>query len=156
MSATPSLPDITAALSKRGIDVSEANVRLGRYGDSEQSCVTLISLIAAKTKRATSSLLWSWEIEGERLPREGDIEIVLDYSGKPALVLRTTMVDIVSFGQISNEFARAEGEDDLSLESWRTRHWKFFTEECERLGRKPAMSMPLVCETFDLLADLHQ
>jgi len=114
----------------------------------------LVSLIAAKTKRATSSLLWSWEMEGERLPSEGDIEIVLDYSGEPALLLRTTKVDVVSFEQISSEFARAEGEGDLSLESWRARHWAFFDRECARLGRKPATSMLLVCETFDLLAEL--
>jgi uncharacterized protein YhfF len=154
MSDTPILPELITALSKRGIDVSGANVRIGSYGDSEQSSAMLLSLIAANIKRATCSLLWSWEFDDERLPQEGDIEIVLDFCDNPVLLLRTTRVEIVDFEKISREFAAAEGEGDLSLEFWRAEHWKFFDRECQRIGRQPVASMPLVCETFDLMADL--
>ncbi|PMS18487.1 RNA-binding protein [Trinickia dabaoshanensis] len=131
-----------------------AHVRMGSYGDSEQSSALLISLIKAEVKRATCSLLWSWEVDGERLPQEGDIEIVLDFSSRPVLLLQTTKVEIAPFSNVSSEFAAAEGEGDLSLEYWRAEHWKFFGRECQRIGRQPAATMPLVCETFRLMADL--
>ncbi|KGR96408.1 MULTISPECIES: ASCH domain-containing protein [Burkholderia] len=154
MPDTPALPELIAALSERGIDLSGANVRNGGYGDSEESSAMLIALIAARVKRCTSSLLWSWEFDGERLPREGDIEIVLDFRNRPVLLLRTTKVEIVPFEKVSGEFAAAEGEGDRSLECWRVEHWRFFGKECERIGRQPVASMPLVCETFDVIADL--
>ena len=37
MSDTPTLPELITALSERGIDLSGASVRMGSYGDSEQS-----------------------------------------------------------------------------------------------------------------------
>ena len=154
MPNSPTLRELTIALSKRGIDLSGAHVRVGSYGDSEQSSALLISLIKAEVKRATCSLLWSWEVDGERLPQEGDIEIVLDFSSRPALLLQTTKVEIAPFSNVSSEFAAAEGEGDLSLEYWRAEHWKFFGRECQRIGRQPAVTMPLVCETFGLMADL--
>jgi uncharacterized protein YhfF len=150
----PTLPELVLALCERGIDLSGTNVRIGSYGDSEQSTAMLISLIRAKVKHATCSLLWSWDFDGQRLPQEGDIEIVLDFRNRPVLLLQTKKVEIVPFGEISCEFAAAEGEGDLSLEYWRAEHWEFFGRECQRIGRQPVASMPLVCETFDLMADL--
>ncbi|HTR06998.1 MAG TPA: ASCH domain-containing protein [Paraburkholderia sp.] len=116
MSDTPTLLELTTALRERGIDLSGANVRIGSDGDSEQSSAMLISLIKAKVKRGTCSLLWSWEFDGECLPQEGDIEIVLDVRNRPVLLLQTMKVEIVPFAKISTEFAAAEGEGDLSLE----------------------------------------
>ncbi|WP_288831121.1 ASCH domain-containing protein [uncultured Paraburkholderia sp.] len=111
-------------------------------------------MIAATVKRGTSSLLWSWEFDGEPLPEEGDIEIVLDFRNRPALLLRATKVEIVPFEKVSSEFAAVEGEGDLSLEFWRAEHWQFFSRECQRIGRQAVASIPLVCETFDLMVDL--
>lgn len=155
MSDTPTLPELITALCERGIDLSGANVRMGSYGDSEQSSAMLISLIASKVKRSTCSLLWSWEHDGEPLPQEGDIEIVLGFRNRPALLLRTTKVELVPFEKVSSAFAAAEGEGDLSLEFWRAEHWKFFSRACQRIGRQAVASMPLVCETFDLMVDLR-
>jgi uncharacterized protein YhfF len=98
--------------------------------------------MVARVKRATCSLLWSWEFDGERLPQEGDIEIVLDFLNRPVLLLRTTEVEVVAFENVPSEFAAADGEGDLSLEYWQAEHWDFFSQECARIGRQPAASMP--------------
>jgi uncharacterized protein YhfF len=155
MSDTPTLPQLIATLSECGIDLSGLNVRIGSYGDSEQLSATLVSLMVARVKRATCSLLWSWEFDGERLPQEGDIEIVLDFRDRPVLLLRTTKVEIIAFENVPSEFAAAEGEGDLSLEYWQAEHWDFFSRECARIGRQPAASMSLVCEMFDVVAVLN-
>ncbi|WP_254074057.1 ASCH domain-containing protein, partial [Burkholderia sp. S171] len=97
------------------------------------------------------SLLWSWEFEGDALPKAGDIEIVLDWDSRPTLVRRTVTVEIVPYARVSAEFAASEGEGDLSLANWQVQHWRFFSDECLRIGRVVDESMPLVCETFDVL-----
>jgi uncharacterized protein YhfF len=143
-------------LHEQGIDLPDGDVRIGSYGDSEALSNVLISLISAGIKRATCSLLWSWEFEGDPLPKAGDIEIVLDWDRRPALVLRTAAVDIVPFARVSAEFAASEGEGDLSLSNWQAEHWRFFSGECFRIGRVVHESMPLVCETFDVLHVLSE
>lgn len=139
------------ALEERGISLLDGDVRIGEFGDSAEQSASLISLIAAGTKRGTCSLLWSWDYDGEAIPKTGDIEIVLDWNQRPALVLRTTTVKIIPFDCVTEAFAASEGEGDLSLSYWRTEHWRFFTEECFRINRSVHESMPLVCETFEVL-----
>ncbi|CAN7707290.1 ASCH domain-containing protein [Caballeronia sp. LjRoot31] len=138
-------------LHEHGIYLPDGDVRIGSFGDSEALSNELILLIAAGIKRATCSLLWSWEFEDDALPKAGDIEIVLDWHSRPALVRRAATVEIVPFARVSAGFAASEGEGDLSLSYWQTEHWRFFSEECLRIGRVADESMPLVCETFDVL-----
>ncbi|CAN7742662.1 ASCH domain-containing protein [Caballeronia sp. 15715] len=144
------------ALHEQGIRLPDGDVRIGSFGDSEALSKALILLIAGGIKRATCSLLWSWEFEGDALPKAGDIEIVLDWHGQPALVLQTATVEITPFARVSAEFAASEGEGDLSLSYWQKEHWRFFSSECLRIGRVVDESMPLVCETFDVLHAMSQ
>ncbi|MBN3810331.1 ASCH domain-containing protein [Paraburkholderia sp. Ac-20347] len=142
---------IIAELAARGIQLPDGDIRLGGFGDSEALSNSLIDLIVAGTKRATSSLLWSWDFDNETLPRTGDVEIVLDWQGSPALILRTTRVDITPFDCVTADFAASEGEGDLSLTYWQNEHWRFFSEECRRIGRAADETMPIVCERFEVL-----
>ncbi|AJK48361.1 ASCH domain-containing protein [Burkholderia plantarii] len=148
---TEDVEALVAELARRGVAVPAGNVRIGGFGDSEALSESLIACVLTGVKRGTCSLAWSWEADGEPLPRAGDIEIVLDWHGRPAAVLRTLDVRIVPFDQVTAEFAASEGEADLSLAHWQTEHWRFFTDECARIGRVADGTMPLVCETFALL-----
>ncbi|PLZ02993.1 RNA-binding protein [Burkholderia sp. WAC0059] len=129
----------------------EGRVRIGGFGDSEPLSEALIALVRAGVKRGTCSLAWSWAFDGEAVPTVGDVEIVLDWHRRPVLALRITQVEIVPFDCVTAEFAASEGEGDLSLAYWQAEHWRFFTQECERIGRVADKSMPLVCERFELL-----
>jgi len=138
-------------LSAHGVSLPTGDVRIGSFGDSEEQSASLIALIVAGTKRGTCSLLWSWHYESAVIPKVGDIEIVLDWYERPVLVLRTINLEIVPFDRITASFAASEGEGDLSLRYWQAEHWRFFTEECRRIGRVADQSMPLVCESFEVL-----
>ncbi|CAG9228326.1 ASCH domain-containing protein [Paraburkholderia tropica] len=138
-------------LAQQGIDLPRQDIRIGAFGDSEALSESLLGLILAGRKDGTCSLRWSWEHDGEAIPKVGDIEIVLDWNDRPALVRRITRVDIVPFDNVSDEFAASEGEGDLSLMYWRTEHWRFFLDECKRIGREPDGAMPLVCERFEVM-----
>jgi uncharacterized protein YhfF len=82
------------------------------------------------------------------------MEIVLDWYGRPTFVRRVTEVEIVPFDAVTAEFAASEGEGDRSLTYWQKEHWRFFTDECGRIGRTADQSMPLVCERFEVLYTL--
>ena len=56
----------------------------------------------------------------------------------------------VPFDEVTAEHARAEGEDDRSLASWRAIHRRFFTENA-RHDRGFDERMPVVCERFRLV-----
>lgn len=101
-----------------------------------------------------TSLLWGVEVDGEELPRPGDLEIVTDFEGAPVLVTRTVTVEVLPFAEVSAAYAAIEGEGDGSLARWRAGHWAFFTRECARIGRQPSEDMPVVCSTFELLAEV--
>ena len=50
--------------------------------------------------------------------------------------------------EVDEVFAYDEGEGDRSLVYWRTVHWEAFSRTCAAIGRKPAETMPLICERF--------
>ncbi len=151
MNADPNLGTTIAELKALGIELPAASVSLGSFGDSPELSAELIGLVVQGVKRGTCSLLWAWETEGAPLPRAGEIEIVLDHLDRPALVKRLLKVEIVAYCDVGAEFAALEGEGDLSLAHWRAAHWDFFGRECERIGRTLDETMPLVCETFEVL-----
>jgi uncharacterized protein YhfF len=118
------------------------------FGDSPSMADELVELALAGTKTATCSLLWEYQAEGEQPPQAGAISIVTDGRGEPQCVLETVEVIVQPYEQVPADFAWDEGEGDRSLAYWREAHWRFIGRTCRKLGRDPAMDMPLVCERF--------
>jgi uncharacterized protein YhfF len=152
MQTTPGSTELEAILQLHHIPLPAGALRAGAFGDSDALSNELIELIRRGEKRATCSLLWSWEFDNETIPEVGDVEVVFTFAGRPALVCQAVKVDIVPFREVRADFAAAEGEGDRSLQYWRSEHWRFFESECNRIGRVPSQTMPLVCEWFEVLA----
>ncbi|HAX69535.1 MAG TPA: ASCH domain-containing protein, partial [Anaerolineae bacterium] len=55
------------------------------------------------------------------------------------------------YNEVDADFARDEGEEDLSLESWRAGHKRFFTRTLAEIGREFSEDMPLICERFRVI-----
>jgi uncharacterized protein YhfF len=155
MPSVPPVSSLVAQLEARGVVFPPGPVRVDGYGDSDALSIELIGLIRAGKKRAGTGLVWLYEAENEPLPKQGDIEIVIDHLSQPVLITRLTKVEIIPYGEVSAEYAATEGEGDGSLEYWRAAHWAYFSRECKRLGRIPADSMPVVCSVFEVLNDLR-
>jgi uncharacterized protein YhfF len=121
------------------------------FGDSEDLANSLAELVLSGTKRATAGSLWSYEHEGKRLPQPGDLSIVTNWAGVPLCVIQTTEVDVVSFIEVTAEFAATEGEGDGSLEYWRKAHADYFSRECASFGRTFSEGMLIACERFKVV-----
>lgn len=118
------------------------------WGDGPVLADELGGLVAAGTKTATCTALGQFEASGEPLPEAGLLTVVLDGRGAPLCVVETFEVSVRRFDEVDAAFAFEEGEDDRSLESWRTEHRKYFTRTQAVLGQGFDPAMPLVCERF--------
>jgi uncharacterized protein YhfF len=121
------------------------------WGDSPGLANELGALIADGTKTATCSALWEYEAEEGPLPETGVKTIVLDGNDDPLCIVETTEVAVRPYDQVDAQFAYEEGEGDRSLKYWRDAHWRFFSRTLPRMGKEPAMNMPLVCERFRII-----
>jgi uncharacterized protein YhfF len=121
------------------------------WGDGSEMADELGALIAAGTKTATCSALWEWDSEGESIPETGTVTVVLNGSGEPLCIVETVEVTVRKYNEVDAEFARQEGEGDLSLDYWREAHRTFFSRSLPRIGKNFSEEMPLVCERFRLI-----
>lgn len=120
------------------------------FGDNEELCNELLSLVRSGSKTATCEALRKFSAEGEAMPVVGRRDVALNWDGTPALLLETIEVTQTRFCDVDESFALAEGEND-DLEGWRRDHQAYF----ERTGGFDP-EMILVCERFRLVHDYAQ
>lgn len=118
-----------------------------KFGDSQELCNRLLSLVRTEKKVATCGALREYEAENEPIPEIGQISIALNMEGDPELAIVSTSISITRFCDVDESFALAEGENE-SLEGWQDDHKAFF----DRNGGWEN-DMKLVCERFRLVAD---
>lgn len=123
-------------------------VYAGPFGDGPELADTLVNLILADQKTATCSRKAWYEAQGEPLPAAGDLCLLCDGSGVPRCVIETVSAQIAPFSSGDADFARAEGEGDLSFEWWRDAHIDYFSREAAREGRTFDMDEDIVFEHF--------
>ena len=123
----------------------------GGYGDSPELMNELIQLVLIGRKTATCGSLWEWEAEGKPLPKAGDIWVELDGRGNPVCITETVEVTIRKYNEVDADFAREEGEGNLSLDYWREAHKNYFSRVLRKIGKEFSEDMPLICERFRLI-----
>jgi uncharacterized protein YhfF len=121
------------------------------WGDSPKLADELGALIVQGTKTATCSALWEWEAEGNPIPKTGYLTVALDGRGEPICIVETIEISIHKYNEVDAEFAREEGEGDLSLDYWREAHRNYFSRVLKKIGKEFSEEMPLVCERFRVI-----
>ena len=121
------------------------------FGNTPEMADELGDLVRRGIKTATAALVWSFEEGHEPYPEVGEFSIILDGQGQPMCIIQSTKLYVVPFDEVDQEQAYLEGEGDRSIDYWREVHWKFFSEECRKIGRDPDEQMPVMCERFRLV-----
>jgi uncharacterized protein YhfF len=121
------------------------------FGDSPEMADELGALVKQGIKTATADLVWITEYESRPIPKAGDYSVILDGAGEPLCIIQTTEVSVVPYEDVPSAFAYDEGEGDRSLEYWRQAHWSYFSRRCDDIGRKPTLTMPVICERFRMV-----
>lgn len=86
-----------------------------QMGDSPELANELAALIKKGIKTASCGSYASYQKE-EFAPRIGSYNIILNGQDVPVCVTRLVSMRLVRFCDVTAEFARKEGEGDLSLE----------------------------------------
>jgi uncharacterized protein YhfF len=132
-------------------DLDSVFVDTDYFGDSPEMADQLLALVLAGTKTATCSSLWEWEHERTEPLKAGYLAAIIDGSGNARCIVQTLEVNVTPYNEVTEEFAKAEGEGDLTLEWWRDAHWNFFSRTLPRIGKQPTQTMPLLCERFRVI-----
>ena len=118
----------------------------------------LVELVLAGTKQATAGLLVEFTLDGDTVPYPGLREAVIGADGRFVGVIQTTDCEVVRVADVTDEFARAEGEGFADAAEWRAAHERFFGsylgELRTRLG-DPGWALDddtlIVCQRFTLV-----
>ncbi|MDQ0207686.1 ASCH domain-containing protein [Alkalicoccobacillus murimartini] len=121
------------------------------FGDSAEMADELLELVLTGDKTATCCNYTLAKEQGEDLAKPGQLNILLDGQEKAKAIIETTHVEVVRFNEVTEAFARLEGEGDLSLSYWRQEHEAFFTREWKEAGGSFSSDMLVFCEVFKVV-----
>ena len=120
-------------------------------GLDHASTEEVIALIESGDKTGTFTLPWIVERTDHPDPRAGDPVILIDYSGRPRLLLRLTKVYCVLFGDITAENIAIDGTPVRSPEIWRPLHIQYWNRLLEEFDLEVSDDMPVLVEHFETL-----
>lgn len=120
------------------------------FGADPEAADELLDLVLDGEKTATTSAAWDYEDAGEPLPQAGELSILLDGSGRPRALIRSTSVETVPFDEVDGDVVEDEAEGDGTVETWRAEREAFFRETLGE-GREFAADMPILVERFEVL-----
>ena len=91
------------------------------FGDGPTLADALLALVLSGRKTATC-----WSARDGQQTAPGQRSIACDGAGRPRAVLETITLDLRAFEDVDADFARKEGEGDLSVDFWRDAHRRYF------------------------------
>ncbi len=124
---------------------------VGIFGDTESLSDELCELVRRGIKTATCASLHHMQQDADPIPQIGSFSIVTDFFNKPLCILEYTDVFIRPYNEVDAQFAFDEGEDDRTLDAWRTAHRNYFTRTLIEAGLSFSEDMPLVCQRFRIV-----
>jgi uncharacterized protein YhfF len=106
-------------------------------------------LILNGTKTITSSPFWDYP-DG-KIPFVGALGVLLDGSRRPRGIVETTQIEIMPFGAITEEMARAYGEGERTVEWWRRVMGAFYRASAARHNAILTDDTPHIWEWFTVV-----
>ena len=127
------------------------NFQVWHFGMDKHDANELARLVLDGKKTATTSFLDIYKIENESIPEKGDISLIVNWNGIPLCIIETINVIILPFNEMTQEYARKEGEGDQSLDYWSKVHRKAFTEEANKHNMEFDENSTVVYEQFRVI-----
>ena len=121
------------------------------FCDNEKDANDCAKLVVKNIKQATAPSLWSFEINNEKLPRKGDLNIITNWNKVPQAIILTTKIELIKFSEITAKFAQREGEGDKSLAYWKKVHKAYYKREMQGHKEEFSKDMIIVCQYFDTI-----
>ena len=110
------------------------------------------TLILNGTKTLTSSPFWDYP-DG-KIPFVGALAVLLDGSRRARGIVETARVEIMPFGAITEEMARAYGEGERTVQWWLQVMGAFYEASAARHSEALTNDTPLIWEWFTVVCRL--
>lgn len=123
------------------------SIEFGTPGTSRDK---LVDLVLHGRKRATAGLFTEYEFEGEPIEHVGELLAMVDSNGRHVGTLRVTLVEVLRFADVPDEFALAEAEGDQNAADFRSSHREYWTN----VGEVITDDTLVVTIYFDLLPEI--
>lgn len=120
-------------------------------GLDHDSTEQVIELILANDKTGTFTLPWIVERTNQPDPQVGDPIILIDFNGKPRLLVRLMRIHTVPFGEITADDIAIDGSPVRSLDIWRPLHTQYWNAMLLPFELEVSDDMPVLVEAFELL-----
>ena len=118
-----------------------------RFGDSDESCATILNMVRAGRKTATCEAARAYSEDGDTWPEVGRQDVALNWDGTPAVMVETVAVETRRFNKMDAAFVKAQGEF-RDLGHWQDTYRAYF-EETGGFSE----DMKVMCETFKVVED---
>jgi uncharacterized protein YhfF len=120
-------------------------------GLDKETTTQVLDLIRVRDKTGTFTLPWIVARTDQPKPRVGDAIILIDFTGKPMLLVRLTDIHEVPFGKISAEHTAIDGTPVRDLAVWKPMHTQYWNGLLAPFAMYVSDDMPVWIEKFDLL-----
>lgn len=121
------------------------------FGDTPEMATELANLVVAGIKRATAGLVRQFGPGGEAPPVVGGYVVLVEGSGWPRAIWRTTEVRIGPLNSVDERFAWDEGEGDRSRDWWLAAHRRFFGRSAQADSFQMHEEIATVFERFEVV-----
>lgn len=120
-----------------------------KFGSSPYEVDELAYKVLKQEKVATSSLLDYYLIGKKKRSKIGDCFAILNSDDDEVAIVRIERINTFKFGDIGEEFAKAEGDE--SLDNWLMIHKQHYSKQLSEIGKELTSETLLVCEWFKVV-----
>lgn len=120
-----------------------------KFGSSPSDINELAGKVITGDKTATSSL-YDYHLKGlKKSGKVGECFSILNSSDEEVALIKIERIEIIKFGEITDEFAIEEG--DGSFDNWLSIHQPYYSKLLCNIGKELNDETLLVCEWFKVI-----
>ncbi len=120
-----------------------------QFGATADEIDDLAHKVITGEKIATSSLHDYYLIGKKKQSKIGDVFSILNSTKEEVARVEITKVELVKFGDITEQFAKEEG--DSSLVNWLAIHQPYYSKLLSEIDKELNSEALLVCEWFEII-----
>jgi uncharacterized protein YhfF len=122
-------------------------------GMDAASTAAIFEVVRRRDKTGTFTLHWIPELTDQPVPQVGDCLVLIDYDGRPTLLVRLTGLHTARFGAVTDADIAVDGSPVRDLAIWKPLHTRYWNWILAPFGREVSDEMPFWVERFELLYD---
>ncbi|MFZ9061442.1 MAG: ASCH domain-containing protein [Steroidobacteraceae bacterium] len=112
--------------------------------------------IRSGDKCGTFALPWIQSRTGQPEPRSGDQLVLIDFDGRPTLLVVLTEIYQQRFGSVTERDTAIDGEPVRQLGTWIPLHTWYWNRQLHRFGLSVTPDMPFWVQKFELVFDVDR